>query len=69
MHPYGFIFWPFVDPNSIVGFLVLWFAPEGDLAMGFFFARLPNYIIMGSLMIAIVVKCRKNLWDQTLIGK
>ena len=68
MHPYSFIFWPFVDPNSIVGFLVLWFAPGGDLSLGFFFARFPNYIIMGSLMITIAVKCRKNLWEQTLIG-
>jgi membrane-bound metal-dependent hydrolase YbcI (DUF457 family) len=68
MHPYSFILWPFVDPNSIVGFLVLMFAPEGDLMLGFLFARILNYTIMGSLTFAIVVKCRKNLWEQTLIG-
>ncbi len=68
MHPYSFILWPFVDPNSIVGFLVLMFAPEGDLMLGFLAARILNYTIMGSLMLAIVIKCRKNLWEQTLIG-
>jgi len=69
MHPYSFILWPIVDPNSIVGFLVIMLGPEGDLAMGFLFARILNYIVMGSLMIAILVKCRRNLWEQTLIGK
>ena len=68
MHPYSFILWPFVDPNSIVGFLVLWFTPEGDLSLGFLFAKILNYIIMGSLMITIAVRCRKNLWEKTLIG-
>jgi hypothetical protein len=68
MHPYSFILWPFVDPNSIVGFIVLLFGQEGDLSMGFLFARIFNYIVMGSLMIAIAVRCRKNLWDQALIG-
>ncbi|MHA2289551.1 MAG: hypothetical protein ACXABG_12265, partial [Promethearchaeota archaeon] len=69
MHPYSFILWPFVDPNSIVGFLVLAFAIEGDLSVGFLFARIINYIIMDSITLTIVVKCRKNLWEQTLIGK
>jgi len=44
------------------------FAPEGDLMLGFLAARILNYTIMGSLMLAIVIKCRKNLWEQTLIG-
>jgi membrane-bound metal-dependent hydrolase YbcI (DUF457 family) len=69
MHPYSFILWPFVDPNSIVGFLVLAFAPEGDLTLGFLFARILNYFIMGSLMLAIVIKSRKNLWERIIVGK
>jgi membrane-bound metal-dependent hydrolase YbcI (DUF457 family) len=69
MHPYSFILWPFVDPNNIVGFLVLAFAPEGDLTLGFLFARILNNIIMGSLMLAIVIKSRKNLWEQIIVGK
>jgi len=68
MYPYSFVLWPFVDPNSIIGFLVLLFAPEGDLALGFLSARILNYIVMALLMITIAIKCRKNLWEQILIG-
>lgn len=69
MHPYSFILWPFVEPNSIVGFLVLAFAPEGDLSLGFLYARIFNHFIMGGCMVAIVIKSRRNLWEWTLIGK
>ena len=69
MHPYSFVLWPFVDPSSIVGFLVLVFAPGGDITLGFFYARVFNNIIMGLLTLAIGLKCRKNLWEQIIIGK
>jgi hypothetical protein len=68
MHPYSFILWPFIEPNTIVGFLVLGFAPEGDLNLGFLYARIFNNFIMGGCMVAIVIKSRKNLWEKTLVG-
>ena len=57
-----------INPYDIVGPLVLSFAINGDLELGFLYARIFNYVIMGSLMIIILVKSRKNLWDQILVG-
>jgi hypothetical protein len=69
MHPFNPVLWPFIDPHDIVGPLVLVFAIDGDIDLGFLYAQILNYIIMGSLMITILVKSRKNLWEQILIGK
>lgn len=73
MHPFNPVLWPFVDPYSIVGILVLAFSVEGDIAMGFLHARILVNImmitIMGTLLAIIVVKNRKNLWERLLIGK
>ncbi len=73
MHPFNPVLWPFVDPYSIVGILVLVFAAEGDIARGFLHARiLVNILmitIMGLLLTIIIVKNRKNLWERLLIGK
>ena len=68
MHPFNPILWPFIDPYDIVGPLVLAFAIDGDIGLGFLYARILNYIIMGSLMITILIKSRKNLWEQILVG-
>ena len=73
MHPFNPVLWPFVDPYSIVGILVLAFSVEGDIAMGFLHARIMVNIlmitIMGILLAIIIVKNRKNLWERLLIGK
>jgi hypothetical protein len=73
MHPFNPVLWPFVDPYSIVGILVLVFSTEGDIARGFLHARiLVNILmitIMGLLLTIIIVKNRKNLWERLLIGK
>ena len=73
MHPFNPVLWPFVDPYSIVGILVLAFSVEGDIAMGFLHARILVNImmitIMGTLLAIIVVKNRKDLWERLLIGK
>ena len=73
MHPFNPVLWPFVDPYSIVGILVLAFSVEGDISMGFLHARILVNImmitIMGTLLAIIVVKNRKNLWERLLIGK
>ena len=73
MHPFNPVLWPFVDPYSIVGILVIVFSTEGDIARGFLHARiLVNILmitIMGLLLTIIIVKNRKNLWERLLIGK
>jgi hypothetical protein len=73
MHPFNPVLWPFVDPYDIVGILVLAFAIEGDISMGFLHARiLVNILmisIMGTLLIIIIVKNKTNRWERLLIGK
>jgi hypothetical protein len=73
MHPFNPVLWPFVDPYSIVGIIVIVFSTEGDIARGFLHARiLVNILmitIMGLLLTIIIVKNRKNLWERLLIGK
>jgi len=73
MHPFNPVLWPFVDPYSIVGILVIAFSVEGGIATGFLHARiLVNILmitIMGLLLTIIIVKNRKNLWERLLIGK
>ncbi len=68
MHPYSLILWPFADPYSIVGVLVLVFAVDGDIKLGFLIANIFTNLIMGLFMAAVVIKSRKNLWEQILIG-
>lgn len=69
MHPFNPVLWPFVDPNSIVGILVLVFAVDGNISLGFLIARILNNVIMGLFMLVIIIKSRRNLWEQILIGK
>jgi hypothetical protein len=69
MHPFNPVLWPFVDPNSIVGILVLVFAVDGNISLGFLIARILNNVIMGLFMLGIIIKSRGNLWEQILIGK
>jgi hypothetical protein len=68
MHPYSLILWPFVNPYSIVGVLVLIFAFDGDIQFGFLIANILTNLIMGLFMVAIAIKSRKNLWEHILIG-
>ncbi len=69
MHPYSLILWPFIDPNNIVGVLVLVFAVDGDIKLGFLIANILTNLIMGLFMVAIVIKSRRNLWEQVIVGK
>lgn len=73
MHPFNPVLWPFVDPYSIVGILIIIFTIEGDVSSGFLYARiLVNILmisIMGMLLAIIIVKNKKNLWEHLLIGK
>ncbi len=69
MHPFNPVLWPFVDPYSIVGILVLVFAVDGNISLGFLIANILINAIMGLFTLAILIKSRRNLWEQTLIGK
>ena len=69
MHPFNPVLWPFVDPYSIVGFLVIVFAIDGSFSLGFLIANILNNVITGLLMLAITIKSRRNLWEQILIGR
>ncbi len=69
MHPFNPVLWPFVDPYSIVGILVLVFAVDGDISLGFLTANILNTVIMGLFMFAIIIKSRRNLWESILLGK
>jgi len=69
MHPFNYVLWPFVDPYSIVGILVLVFAVEGNISLGFLIANILTNVIMGLFMSAIVIKSRRNLWEQILVEK
>ena len=70
MHPFNPVLWPFVDPNKIVGVLVLVFTTiGGDIRLGFLIVNILTNLIMGIFMLTIVIKSRKNLWEQILVGK
>ena len=73
MHPFNPVLWPFVDPYSIVGILIIAFTIEGDTSSGFLYARiLVNILmitIMSVLLAIIIVKNKKNTWERLLIGK
>ncbi|MBY9004445.1 MAG: hypothetical protein KGD73_10770, partial [Candidatus Lokiarchaeota archaeon] len=63
------VLWPFVDPYNIIGILILVFAVEGNLSLGFLIANILTNTIMGIFMSAIVIQNRKNLWEKALVGK
>jgi len=69
MHPFNPVLWPFVDPYSIVGILVIVFAVDGNISTGFLIANILTNLIMGIFMVAIVIKSRRNLWEEILVGK
>lgn len=73
MHPFNPVLWPFIDPYSIVGILVVIFAKGGDIDLGFLYARILMGIlmitIMGILLTIIIVKNKKTFWERVLIGK
>ena len=69
MHPYSLVLWPFVDPYSIVGVLVLVFAIDGDIKLGFLIANILTNLIMALFTLTIVIKSRTDLWKRILIGK
>jgi len=69
MHPFNPILWPFIDAYTIVGMLVLALAIEGDIGLGFLRANILTNTITGLLMIAIILKSRRNLWELIFVGK
>jgi hypothetical protein len=68
MHPYNQLLWPWVNPTSLPGFLVLLFAEGGNLQQGFFIANGLVSLIMLVSLLAIAVKNRHALWNSLWLG-
>lgn len=69
MHPYNPVLWPWVNPGDIVGTVVLFFAEEGNIALGFIRANTLFTAIMtvlGSIILA--VNLGKGMWKRLWIG-
>jgi len=63
MHPYNPVLWPWVNPDVIVGILVLIFAQGGDLESGFIAANQLVSVVMLVPLLAIIIKRRHVLWS------
>ncbi|MHA1959026.1 MAG: hypothetical protein ACW99U_02265 [Candidatus Thorarchaeota archaeon] len=70
MHYYNHILWPFVDPNTLVGPLVLILSFEGDLDLGYIRANIITNIIMILLFALIVMRIRgSRFWERFWLGE
>ncbi len=70
MHWYNPVFWPWVNPLDIVGPLVLLFAFEGDIQLGYLRANLFLNAIMIVLWSIILIRTSgKNSWEQIWLGE
>ncbi|MEM2142553.1 MAG: hypothetical protein QXQ81_04775, partial [Candidatus Thorarchaeota archaeon] len=69
MHWYNALLWPYVDPYSIVGPLVLLFTPLGEPnGVPYFLANLIVSVMMVGWMLLILRRYRGDgLWDRLLI--
>lgn len=69
MHPYNPIFWPWVPSDDIVGILVLFFAQENDIAVGFVRANALLNVVMLFFCVLILARYRKEkLWEHVWLG-
>ncbi|RDE12797.1 MAG: hypothetical protein C4K49_09610 [Candidatus Thorarchaeota archaeon] len=69
MHWFNPVLWPWIDPYTIVGILVLLLAPEGDLQAGFALANSLVSSVMLVALLGIAWKCRHSLWTNMLLGE
>ncbi len=70
MHWYNPVFWPWVDPLDIVGPLVLLFAFEGDIQLGYLRANVFLNVIMIILWLIILTRNKgENLWERIWLGE
>ena len=70
MHWYNPVFWPWVDPLDIVGPLVLLFAFEGDIQLGYLRANVFLNVIMIVLWLIILIRNRgEKLWERIWLGE
>ena len=70
MHWYNPVFWPWIDPLAIVGPLVLLFAFEGDIQLGYLRANVFLSAVMLILWSIILIRTsRENFWEQIWLGE
>ena len=67
MHTYNPILWPWVNPNDIVGPLVLLFSLTYNINQAFLIANILTNTIMGIIGVIIILIYRNNLWESLLI--
>ena len=68
MHPVNPIFWPWINPENVIGPFVLLFSDSFGIDVGFLIANITSNLIMGIIGIIIIVHYRKNLWEKLLVG-
>jgi len=70
MHWYNPILWPWADPYTVVGPLVLLFTPYGNISgVAFRMANLLTSIVMVVWWVLIIAYYwRKDLWDNHWVG-
>ncbi len=70
MHWFNPVFWPWVDPLDIVGPLVILFAFEGNIQLGYLRANVFLSAIMVILWLIILIRNRgENLWERIWLGE
>ena len=70
MHWFNPVFWPWVNPLDIVGPLVLLFAFEGDIQLGYLRANLFVSMVMIILWAIILIRTNgENFWEQIWLGE
>lgn len=68
IHPFNPLLWPFVDPYSLPGPLILLLAPNADLAIGFARAAiLTNSVLLLAWIIILVDARGPQLWSRVWV--
>jgi hypothetical protein len=69
MHYYNHILWPFVDPNILVGPLVLVLSFENDLDLGYIRANILTNAVMILLFALIIMRIKgPRFWERFWLG-
>lgn len=70
MHWYNAIFWPWIEPTSIVGPLVLYFSPVGEISgLAFTLANGTANLFMLLIFLYIMAAAWDERWASMWIGK
>ncbi len=68
MHAVNPIFWPWIDPENVMGPLVILFGGKVDVDQEFLWARIASHLVMGILCMVIILQKRQRRWEYLLLG-